>query len=110
MRVAATADGDGLFVLGRVPDGSPRAGEEIRSTPDGISVDRHRGRRVGEVQAAVLAAAPAPPGGLEDPLPVGSAGEFVAPRDGVVYVRVNDRPDSRADNGGRLSVTLSPAD
>ena len=109
VRVTATADGDGLFVLGRIPDGLPRAGEPIRSTPDGISLDRHRGRRVGEVQAAVLAAAPAPPGGLEAPLPVGSAGEFVAPRDGVVYVRVNDRPDSRADNGGRLSVLLAPA-
>ena len=80
------------------------------STAAGISFDRHRGRRLGMLEAAVLADPPDPPVGLETPIGVGEAAGFVAPRTGRLYLRVNDRPDRRSDNAGRLRVTLAPAD
>ena len=77
------------------------------STADGISFDYHRGRRLGELQAAVLADAPAPPVGLAEPIPVGADGGFVAPRAGTLYLRLNDRPDRRADNRGAVRATVT---
>ncbi|MFH5803139.1 hypothetical protein [Alienimonas sp. DA493] len=78
------------------------------STADGVSIDYHRGRRIGELQAAVLADAPAPPVGLAEPIPVGADGVVVAPRAGTLYLRINDRPDRRADNRGGVSAVVEP--
>jgi len=118
---------DGLFIhanRGWQNSGTVRKGQQVQvravagemtladdprpweSTADGISFDYHRGRRLGELQAAVLADAPAPPIGLADPIPVGVAGAFIAPRDGTLYLRINDRPDRRADNRGGVAVTI----
>ncbi|NNJ27137.1 hypothetical protein [Alienimonas chondri] len=76
------------------------------STADGISFDYHRGQPIGQLQAAVLADAPAPPIGLAEPIPVGAEGSFVAPRDGTLYLRINDRPDRRADNRGGVTALI----
>ena len=94
---------DGRFTLAD----DPRPWE---STADGISFDYHRGRRLGELQAAVLADPPGGPVGLNDPVPVGAAGRFVAPRAGTLYLRLNDRPDRRSENRGGVTVTLAPAE
>ena len=94
---------DGRFTLAD----DPRPWE---STADGISFDYHRGRRLGGLQAAVLADPPGGPSGLNDPVPVGAAGRFVAPRAGTLYLRLNDRPDRRSENRGGVTVTLAPAE
>ena len=98
-RVALAADG--RFVLGN----DPRPWE---SAAAGISFDYNAGRRVGELQATVLADPPAPPVGLRGAVPVGAGGEFVAPRAGTLYLRLNDRPDRRSENRGGVSVRLAP--
>ncbi len=101
----------GRTVTVRVIDGRMTLADEPKvweSTPDGISFDYHRGRPLGELQAAVLADAPAPPVGLAEPVPVGARGAFVAPRSGSLYLRFNDRPDRRADNRGGYTVILDP--
>ena len=79
------------------------------STADGISFDYHRGHRLGQLQAAVLADGSGPAVGLADPAATGASGRFVAPRAGVLYLRLNDRPDRRRDNRGHVTVTVAPA-
>ena len=94
---------EGRFTLADEP-------KPCESTAEGISFDAHRGRRLGELQAAVLAEPPGTPVGLNDPVPVGASGRFVAPRAGTLYLRLNDRPDRRSDDRGSVTVTLTPAD
>ena len=94
---------DGRFTLADTP-------APWEATADGVSFDYHAGRRVGELQAAVLAAPPGEPVGLREPVPVGAAGRLVAPRDGTLYLRLNDRPDRRSENRGAVTVTVAPAD
>ena len=93
---------DGRFTLADDP-------QPWESTANGISFHYHRGRRLGELHAAVLADPPGAPFGLNDPIPVGAAGRFVAPRAGTLYLRLNDRPDRRSENRGGVTVTLTPA-
>ena len=94
-------------------------GGPVTSSPLGVSLDRHRGRRVGEVQLAVLAESPGEPIGLDEPVSWRAftwgedgivRGRCVAPRAGTLYLRVNARPDRRALSSGSFPVTLTPGE
>ena len=95
-----TVSATGQFTLAEEP-------KPWESTAAGISFDYQAGRRLGELQATVLAEAPAAPVGFAEPIPVGANGGFVAPRAGVLYLRLNDRPDRRSDNRGAVAVTVA---
>ena len=91
----------GRFTIAREPtaQGSP-VGEAWPCEANGVTLDYHGGRPLGILLAAVGAR------GFVDPIVIGSGGEFVMPRDGALYLRVNDSPAKLSDNEGKLVVGI----
>jgi len=86
----------GRYVIAKEADGTPWPCEA-----DGVTLAYHGGRPVGQLLAAVDA-----PGGFLQPLALGAQGQFVAPADGTLYLRVNDSPAQLADNEGSLRIAV----
>ena len=92
-RVEAT----GRFVINRDPDGTPWPCEA-----NGVTLAYHAGRPVGQLLATVDRG----PGAFVESTAVGLAADYAPSTSGTLYLRVNDAPNSLADNEGELSVTI----
>lgn len=89
---------EGRFIIGHEPDGTSWPCE-----PNGITLDYHAGRPLGELLATVDAG----PDAFVAPTPIGMAADYTAPAAGTLYLRVNDAPNALAENEGTLSVKVS---
>ena len=79
------------------------------SEPGGITFDYVAKQPLGRLMLAFQDESPGlqgPADGLLKPIPIGLRATFTAPVDGRIFLRINDRPDSLADNSGRYSVTI----
>jgi hypothetical protein len=76
--------------------------------PGGVTIRYYRARPLGILLAAVRADEPTSneSSGLIRPLVVGLETTFTAPRDGTLYLRINDSAGSLADNEGSLTVEI----
>jgi hypothetical protein len=83
----------------------PRAWE---CEPGGVTIRYYRGRPLGILLAAVRSEDSVAPGpsGLLKPIVVGLETTIKAPRDGALYLRVNDSAGSLSDNAGSLAVEI----
>ena len=77
--------------------------------PGGVTIRYYRGRPLGMLLGAVRADTPGAtgPNGLLKPLPLGLDTTLTAPRDGTLYLRINDSPGELADNAGSLAVEIA---
>lgn len=80
-------------------------------TADGVTIEYHRGRPLGLLEAAIR-----PLGDLPDQVtvltqsePLGSRKTVISPRTGVLYVRINEAAGELADNRGNLTIHVRPA-
>ena len=87
---------DGKFVIAREAEG-----DELPCEANGVTLDYHGGRPLGVLLCAVGRR------GFVEPITIGSGGEFTMPRDGAMFLRVNDSPAKLSDNQGTLSVVIS---
>lgn len=108
---------EGRYTIGAEPDGTPWPCE-----PGGVTLEYFGGRPLGQLLAAVDPRGPERPaglapaedlrpdlaGGLLDPTPIGRRREYVPPRSGTLYLRVNDSPAKLRENRGTLRATLRP--
>jgi hypothetical protein len=77
--------------------------------PGGVSIRYHHRQPLGILLAAVRSDGGAPgSSGLVLPYVVGLDAVITALRDGTLYLRINDAPDSLADNSGSLEVEIAP--
>jgi hypothetical protein len=77
--------------------------------PNGVSIRYYHGQPLGILLAAVRADDGATgSSGLVLPQVVGLETVLTAPRDGTLYLRINDAPDSLADNVGTATVEIAP--
>lgn len=83
---------------------SPRAWV---SEPQGISIRYVNKRRMGELQAAVVD--PKDPRSILQEIPIGRSREFASPRDGQLFLRINDTWNSWGDNKGTVTVRMEPS-
>lgn len=93
VRITAT----GQYVIAHEPDGAPWPCE-----PGGVTLAYQAGRPLGELLATVDAGR----GAFVSPKAVGLSGEFTPDAAGTLYLRVNDAPNSLAENEGELRATL----
>lgn len=97
---------EGRFVIGREGDRTPWPCEA-----NGVTLEYHAGRPLGMLLAAI------DPGGdsterlstFTDSISVGLGTKLVAPRSGLLWLRVNDSPARLAENEGNVRVTIVPA-
>lgn len=78
------------------------------SEPQGITIRYNEGRPIGRLLGVVISE-PDPQTGRRDvseTLDLGRSGEFKAPIDGTLYLRVNDFWNELADNTGQYTVSL----
>ena len=82
------------------------------SEADGVTIDYYRGIPLGSVIACVVPqmVVDAPNLPKLDVVNIGAKGIAVAPCDGWLLLKVNDRPSSLADNVGDLNVRLQLTD
>ena len=82
------------------------------SEADGVTIDYYRGIPLGSVIACVVPqmVLDAPNLPKLDVVNIGAKGIAVAPCDGWLLLKVNDRPSSLADNVGDLNVRLQLTD
>lgn len=94
----------GRCVLGTV------GGTRIESEAEGISLEWYRGRPLGKLLAAQWVEKPTD-GGRPRFVIVGEGARarLSAATDGPLYLKLNDRPGSLADNGEAVAVTLRSA-
>ncbi|GAB4134300.1 MAG: hypothetical protein Kow0040_17830 [Thermogutta sp.] len=87
-----------------------RDGGDWVSEPNGVTIRYHRGKPLGMLLAAVDAPdfPPDRPGGLLNPIEVGSECRWSPPVAGTLFVRINDSPAELADNTGSASVFIRP--
>ena len=82
------------------------------SEANGVTLAYHQGRPVGLLLAAVYDARFVVGSKLTEfcqPREIGTRGTFRAPRDGILFLRVNDAPASLSNNRGTLAVTIREA-
>ncbi|MEO0529062.1 MAG: hypothetical protein AAF266_00655 [Planctomycetota bacterium] len=89
---------EGRFTIGKEPDGTPWPCE-----PNGITLDYHAGRPLGELLATVDTG----PGAFIEATPIGSTGDYIPPASGTLYLRVNDASNALAENAGQLRVRVA---
>ena len=89
--------GEGQFIIGQEPDGTPWPCEA-----GGVTLAYHRGLPVGQLLATVDAGA----GAFIHYEPIGTEGVYTSPQSGTLYFRVNDAPNRLAENRGTLEVTI----
>lgn len=88
----------GRFVIGQEPDGTPWPCE-----PNGITLEHHAGRPLGELLATVDSG----PDAFVAPTPIGLAADYKPSASGTLYLRVNDAPNALAENAGTLTVEVT---
>ena len=89
----------GQYVIAKEPDGAAWPCQA-----DGVTITYHAGRPLGQLLAAVDT-----PGGFLKPFALGASGQFTAPAEGTLYLRVNDSPAKLAENEGTLRVAIKSA-
>ncbi len=90
----------GRYIIAHDPSGAPWPCE-----PNGVTLDYHAGRPLGELLATVDAG----DGAFTDWRPIGLAADYPPPATGTLYLRVNDAPNALADNEGTLDVRVQAA-
>lgn len=81
------------------------------SEPEGISIRYNEGRPIGRLLATIRPEhepGQPPPVHMLDELSVGSSAEVTAPRNGTLYLRINDFWNGLADNRGQYTVSVTP--
>ena len=73
--------------------------------PNGVTLDYHAGRPLGELLATVDGG----DGAFIDWQPIGLGVDYQPPATGTLYLRVNDAPNALADNEGTLEVRVQAA-
>ncbi len=95
----------GEYVVGQSNPQTP-----WKCQPNGITIQYHRGRPLGRLQAGILdlnaKTAEQQVKGLLNPLDVGLSGVISAPTNGVLCFRINESPAFLDDNQGALEVVL----
>ncbi len=77
--------------------------------PGGVTIRYHDGLPLGILLAAVRAdGAPSGTTGLIKPLAIGLESALRAPRDGTLYLRINESSGELSDNAGSLQVDVLP--
>lgn len=87
-----------------------RDGGDWLCEPDGVTIRYHRGKPLGMLLAAVDAPdfTTDQPGGLLDPVAVGSRCDWSPPASGTLFLRINDSPAELGDNTGSVNVFIRP--
>ncbi|NMC22073.1 MAG: hypothetical protein GYA33_16825 [Thermogutta sp.] len=87
-----------------------REGGDWVCEPDGVTIRYYRGKPLGVLLAALDSPhhPPDQPGGLLDPVVVGSGRDWSPPFSGTLFLRINDSPAELADNTGSASVFIRP--
>ncbi|MFM8282388.1 MAG: hypothetical protein ACKOCW_02425, partial [Planctomycetaceae bacterium] len=80
----------------------------LESEPDGITYDWYRGRPIGRLLAAQWREAADGDRGGFGVVAEGAVGDFQAPADGPLFLRINEAPGALADNSGALTVEIAP--
>jgi len=80
----------------------------LESEPDGITYDWYRGRPIGRLLAAQWREAADGDRGGFGVVAEGAVGDFRAPADGPLFLRINEAPGALADNSGALTVEIAP--
>ncbi len=77
--------------------------------PGGVTIRYYRGQPAGHAarRRPRRHARRTGPNGLLKPLPLGLDTTLTAPRDGTLYLRINDSPGELADNAGSLAVEIA---
>ncbi len=76
--------------------------------PQGVSIEYHQGRPLGELQLMVLPLdQTAAPSTLPEIVPVGRELQFIPPRAGRLFFRINENPADWADNTGAVQIHIS---
>jgi hypothetical protein len=74
--------------------------------PQGITIDYHRGRPLGEVVAMLVS----PDGAFAScRIPIGVDGTLTSPADAELWLQINDSAAARSDNDDGFAVELLPA-
>jgi len=90
----------GQFTVGKLP--KPWICE-----PPGVTIRYHQGRPLGMLLAAVREeASDGRLTGLLDVAPIGAGASFTAPRNGTLYLKINEFSGGLADNEGSLSASI----
>ncbi len=76
--------------------------------PDGVTLEYHRGRPLGQLMVTIVAEDRARPA-VHEPLAVGSQRTWQPAVSGVAYFRINESSAKLADNAGNLTVTMFAA-
>ncbi len=84
--------------------GSTETSSQWISEANGVSIRYHKGQPVGRLLGAVYVEGK--PHSMLQAIPLGNSATFTASQSGTLYLRVNDRPDSLANNRGKLSVSI----
>ncbi len=76
------------------------------SEPNGITIEYVRGRPLGEVIGAIVST-----DGTKTTrhIPIGTSKTLQSPIEGILWLQVNDQWSDRADNDGKVTVRISPA-
>jgi hypothetical protein len=77
------------------------------SEAGGVTLRYYRGQPLGMLLAAVVDLEAQQDQQLTEPLAIGLAGEITPERNGTLYLQVNDPAGERADNLGKLQVTIA---
>lgn len=93
---------EGQYTIGFV-DKQP-----IRAEAGGVTLRYHRGQPLGRLLAAVVDTTDLAPGKatFAEPVPLSPKATLAAPRDGVLFLRINDSPAELAENAGSLLVQI----
>jgi hypothetical protein len=102
-----------ITASGRFQIGSSRVNDVVKPWPceaNGITIQYHRGRPIGELQAIFLpadssAAAKSILSGAK-PVTVGASKVIQANEDGLLFLRINESPSNLADNVGVLKIAI----
>ena len=86
-----------------VPKGTENQSQWI-SEANGVSIRYHKGQPLGRLLGAIHVGGK--PHSMLKTIPLGNLAIFTASQTGTLYLRVNDRPGSLANNRGKLSVSI----
>ncbi len=86
-----------------VPEGAENQSQWI-SEANGVSIRYHKGQPLGRLLGAIHIEGK--PHSMLKAIPLGNLAIFTASQTGTLYLRVNDRPESLANNRGKLSVSI----
>jgi hypothetical protein len=102
--------GKGEFQVGASQTTAANEPQPWLCQSNGITIEYYNGHPLGMLHAGVFADGASDPkeqiGGLIESFPVGSGSEFLASRDGILCLRINESPAKLDDNSGALEVTI----